>query len=259
MRLMLMYMTLQVKMSEMYLASLLTNYSGGVKLLVQTALTVLPGPLEAHRVAKYVRWQEKKIHESAEVWRGCIQQKLGKDLAQVLVRCMDPPGLLERVGFKMSEAFNWVFLSSTTRRMERWRVGAVCAVKGFLPNLQVFLFLLDQIKDLFLFGFLCLSFHHVTSDLLRGLIVFQGFSVISSLSGLVWIVQTSKAIVNLDHMREPVRKVVLRLLLLLATPLLPVIITLRLLKLQVAHQTLVANWRIRPTRSNTISINLIQA
>ena len=217
-------------------------------MLVQTALTVLPGPVEAHRLAKYIRWQERKIHESAEVWRGCTQHKLGKDLAQVLARCMDPPGLLERLGFKMSEASNWFFLTSTTRRLERWRVGAVCAVKGFLPLVQVSLFLLDQIKDLFLFVFLCLSFHHITSDLLRGLIVFQGFSVISSLSGMAWLVQTSKAIVNLDHMREPGRKVALRLLLLLATPLLPVIITLRLVKLQVAHQNLVANWRIHPTR-----------
>ena len=217
-------------------------------MLVQTALTVLPGPLEAHRLAKYIRWQERKIHESAEVWRGCTQRKLGKDLAQLLTRCMDPPGILERLGFKMSEASNWFFLSSTNRRMERWRVGAVCAVKGVLPLLKVFLFLLDQIKDLFLFVFLCLRFHQVSSDLLRGLIVIQGFSVISSLSGMVWLVQTSRAIVNLDHMREPLRKAVLRFLLLLATPLLSVIITLRLVKLQVAHQNLVSNWRIHPTR-----------
>ena len=172
---------------------------------------------------------------------------------------MDPPGLLERLGFKMSEASNWFFLSSTTRRMERWRMGAVCAVKGLLPLLKVFLFLLDQIKDLFLLAFLCLRFRHVSSDLLQGLIVIQGFSVISSLSGMVWLVQTSKAIVDLDHMREPLRKIVLRFLLLLATPLLPVIITLRLVKLQVAHQTLVANWRIHPTRFDTIlSFEILQ-
>ena len=62
-------------------------------------------------------------------------------------------------------------------------------------------------------------------------------------------VQTSKAIVNLDHMREPVRKAILRLLLLLATPLMPVIIALRIVKVQVAQEALVANWRIHPTRS----------
>ena len=172
-----------------------------------------------------------------------------KNFAQVVMRSMDPPGLLDKAGFKITEFSNWILFSSTTPRMRRWRLGSAYAVKGLPQLFKVFLSLLDQIKDFYLLAFLCLHFHNVSSDLLRGLIFFQGFGAISSLSGMALTVQTSKAIVNLDHMREPVRKAIVRLLLLLATPLMPVIIALRIVKVQVAQEALVANWRIHPTRS----------
>ena len=170
------------------------------------------------------------------------------------MRSMDPPGLLDKAGFKIAEFSNWILFSSTTPRMRRWRLGSAYTVKGLLQLFKVFLYLLDQIKDFYLLAFLCLHFHNVSSDLLRGLIFFQGFATISSLFGMALTVQTSKAIVNLDHMREPLRKAIVRLLLLLATPLMPVIIALRIVKVQVAQEALVANWRIHPTRSFDFSI-----
>ena len=74
--------------------SLIHGTPGGVRMLIGSAFTFLINPQERHQIAKLIKQEEEKIHESdIDDWTTCLRLKTGNDNAtQHFLDSLQPPG-----------------------------------------------------------------------------------------------------------------------------------------------------------------------
>ena len=106
--------------------------------------------------------------------------------------------------------------------------------------------MLDYVKDWFMFAYLYSRIEFIEDPFLPGLIYFHLATIITAGTVMGLSMQTSRNInllVNMEKVKSPHLRPLLRFLLFLLTPILPVIIILKTVALTVEKRRLVAEWR----------------
>ena len=85
---------------------------------------------------------------------------------------------------------------------------------------------------------------HIEFPTIQGLIVLYGFSIVASSLATCWTVQmTDNGIINIEKIRNPAAQRLLRLLLLVLTPIVPLCIIFKSVWLTLDMKMMVAEWR----------------
>ena len=108
-----------------------------------------------------------------------------------------------------------------------WSKANTKAINGFIPFLKTTAFIFDYIKDLSLFLYVLSKRASIISKFIKGLISFHGLTILTSgiLMGLS--VQFDNAIVNLDSFVYPNFVWLMRVVIFIATPVIPIVIILQ--------------------------------
>ena len=197
-------------------------------------------------MALAIQKEEKKRHGNN--WRCCLRKKTGSTKASaVFLEACNPPGGLKRLAFQADKMLRCLSdppaQDPDTWYGQLWSKAKAKAVNGFIPLLRTVSFILDYVKDLFLFVYIFSKRAFITSTFIQGLVIFHGLTILTSgvLMGLA--VQFDNTIVNLDSFVYPDLTWLIRFVIFVATPIMPVVVILRALKLTTEKRRLVAEWR----------------
>ena len=220
----------------------LHEIDGGIRLLTGSGFCLLSTPNQRHRLARLISTEEKKIHGSDEEAVRCMRKKGHSSKEMAL--CLDsvqPPGKLKTMDYAMQLPMNWIL----TRDYSCAKIIAILLV-GMLPILRITLYTWDFTKDttmvIYLFDARWIFIEDAT---IRGLIVVYAISILASSLALCWTVQMTKenGIVNLAKIKNGRIRRMARLLLLILTPIIPLCIIFRSVRLTMKTKKMVANWR----------------
>ena len=198
-----------------------------------------------HRLAVAIKKEEEKKHGNN--WRSCIRRKAGSTKASaIFLDHLDPPGQLKKVAFKADKMARKLF-DPPAQEPATWYGRLWCKVKskivhGFVPFLKTTSFIFDYSKDFFFFFYVFYKRVYIHSDFIKGLIIFNGATILTSGVIMGLSVQFDSAIVNLDTLAYPNLVWPLRVGIFIATPLVPVVVILRALSLTTKKRKLESEW-----------------
>ena len=124
-----------------------------------------------------------------------------------------------------------------------WSKARAKVINGFLPFLKITSFIFDYVKDVFLFLYVFSKQAFIASKFIKGLISFHGLTILTSGLLMGFSIQFDNAIVNMDSFAYPKYVWLIRIVIFLATPVVPVVIILRALNLTTEKRRLEAEWR----------------
>ena len=115
-------------------------------------------------------------------------------------------------------------------------------IHGFIPLLKTTAFIFDYVKDFCFFLFALNKSISIASNFLKSLIYFHGATILTSgvLMGLA--VQFNENVINLDSLAYPNLAWPMRVIIFIATPLVPVVVILRALSLTTMKRRLESEW-----------------
>ena len=152
----------------------------------------------------------------------------------------------KKVTFKVDRCLRWLSDPPTqepgTWHGRLWSKAKEKVVNGFIPLLMTTLFVFDFVKDIFLFLYLFNKGTLITFKFIKGLNIFHGLTVFISGVLMGFSIQFDNAIVNLDNFAYPNFVWLMRVIIFIATPVLPIVIILRALSLTTEENTLEAEW-----------------
>ena len=198
-----------------------------------------------HRLAVAIKKEEEKRH--GDNWRSCIRRKAGSTKASaIFLDSLDPPGRLKKVAFKADKMVRKLF-DPPAQEPVTWYGRLWCKVKskiihGFVPFLKTTSFIFDYCKDFFFFLYVWYKRVYIHSDFIKGLIIVNGATILTSGMIMGLTVQFDSAIVNLDILAYPSLAWPLRVAIFIATPLVPVLVILRALSLTTRKRKLESEW-----------------
>ena len=219
---------------------------GGVELLVGAAFLFSLEPAVKHRLALAIKEEEEKRH--GRDWRSCVRRKAGSTKASaIFLKSFKEPGCLKRAKFKVSEAL-WRLSDPPTEEPETW-FGKIWSkaksksINGFLPLLKISSFVIDYVKDIFFFIYLLHKLEFIKSMFIKHLVTIHGLTIVSHgvITGLT--IQFDNDVINLDSFAYPNLACLARVVIFLATPVMPVFVILRALRLSSEKRKLEAEWR----------------
>ena len=223
---------------------------GGMRLLLGSAFNFVIDPTDRHNIAEFIQREEEKIHPGGKQdWMTCIRIKSGNDSAtQEFLDSLDKPGIITKCRSKLKKLYIWTTGTHHQGTLTRWRrvwiKSKVMLIIGIFPLLKAAFYILDYVKDfcLFLFLYHRMDFIHEDCSLLKGLIIFHGTTIM--VSGLITgiSIQLDNDIIDLDNIESVSCKTFLRILFFLCTPLMPVAIILRAVRLSVKKEDIIAEW-----------------
>ena len=213
--------------------------------LVGAAFTFPLEPEARHRLAVAIKEEEKKRH--GKDWRTCVRRKAGSTKASaIFLDSIDPPGCLKRVTYKvdkvMRELTDPLEHEPDTWYGRLWNKAKPRMVNGAIPFLKTTSFIFDYVKDFFLFLYVLSKRAFIASKFLKGLINFYGATILTSgvLMGLS--IQFDGAVVKLDRFIFPKFTWVMRFLIFIATPIMPVVVILQAMTLTMKKRKLESEW-----------------
>ena len=177
-----------------------------------------------------------------ENWRRCLRRKAGSTKASALVL----PGLLKKVAFKADKMLRKLF-DPPAKEPDTWYGRLWCKVRsktihGFLPLLKTTSFIFDYAKDTFFFVYVFYKRGYVKRNFIKGLIIFNGATILTSGVFMGLTVQFDPAIVNFDTLANTNLACPPRLAIFIATPLVPVLVILQALSLTTRKRRLESEW-----------------
>ena len=220
----------------------LHEIKGGVKLLVETGYTLLSTAEERHTLSKFIFGEEKKIHnKSDEEAKVCLRTKGHSSRTTAL--CLDhlqPPGRLKRITSALEQPLNW-----------NWRnCCLVVLFMGALPVVRVTFYLWDFFKDNALVFYLVQQRWKfikaaTCSSSVQGLIITYGVSIVASVLMVCWSIQVTmdNGVIDLNSIKSPFRRRMLRIVLLLLTPISPITIIFKSVRLQMKMKIMAVRWK----------------
>ena len=231
-----------------------------MRLLIGSAFNFVIDPTELHMIAEFIQKEEAKIHtNNKREWKTCVRMKAGNDGAtREFLDSLQPPGFLKICKFHLKKFLIWATGLPRQRTSTRWnrfwvKTKAVFIV-GILPLLKATFYILDYVKDfcLFLFLFHRMDFIDDECSLLQGLIIFHGATILTSGIIMGLSIQMSNDIIQLDEIQSSCCVAFLRVLFFFCTPLMPIAIILRAVRISVKKEKIVADWGTN-TESQSIS------
>ena len=170
-------------------------------LCIGAAFTFPLDPMAKHRLAVAIKKEEEKKH--GDNWRSCIRRKAGSTKASaIFLDSLDPPGRLKKVAFKADKMARKLF-DPPAKEPVTWYGRLWCTIKskivhGFVPFLKTTSFIFDYCKDSFFFFYVFYKRVFIHSNFIKGLIIVNGATILTSgvITGLT--VQFDSPIVNLD-------------------------------------------------------------
>ena len=215
---------------------------GGLRTLIGTGFSLLDNPGARHMLAKFILDKEKKIHgeDNQEEWQECVRRKAGSNKpTATFLDSIDEPGCLKWLKYKVVNIIYQDRWGRIKPHIKSW------LRQGFLPLLSVTLYIFDYLKDTWMFNYLFsrLGFINSHCSLLKGLVYVYGFSigVAGFLMGLVF--QTDSALIGFDPSTQWCCALSIRLLLFILTPLLPVVVILKIVKLKRKREDLETEYK----------------
>ena len=212
---------------------------------VGAAFTFPLEPEARHRLAVAIKKEEKKRH--GKDWRTCVRRKAGSTKASaIFLDSIDPPGCLKRVTYKVDKV-----IRELTDPLEHepdtwygrlWNRVKQRMVNGGIPLFKTTAFIFDYVKDFFLFLYVLSKRAFIASKFLKGLINFYGATILTSgvLMGLS--IQFDGTVVKLDRFIFPKFTWVMRFLIFIATPIMPVVVILQAMILTTKKRKLESEW-----------------
>ena len=230
---------------------LIHNTPGGIRLLIGSAFNFIIDPKELHLIAEFIQKEEEKIHTiNKHDWKTCIRLKAGNDgAAQEFLDSLQPPGFIKMCKFQLKKLLIWATglprQQTSTRWTRFWVKAKATFLIGMLPLLKATFYILDYVKDFCLFLFLYHRMDFIDDDcsLLYGLIIFHGATVLTSGIIMGLSIQLSNDIIQLDKIQSSCCVVFLRILFFFCTPLMPIAIILRAVRLSVKKEKIIADWK----------------
>ena len=225
---------------------ILHNHSGGVDLLIGAAFSFPLDPIARHRLAQAIQKEEKKRH--GDRWRSCIRRKAGSTKASaIFLDSLQPPGCLKRVAFQADKVLRW-FSDSPEQEPDTWygqlwSKAKAKVTNGFFPFLKTTSFIFDYVKDLFFFLYVWSKQAFIKQAFIKGVIGFHGLTILTSGVLMGFAIQFDNAIVNLDSFAYPNFVWLIRVVIFVATPIVPVVVILQALRLTTEKRRLEAEWR----------------
>ena len=226
---------------------LLHDVPGGVKLVTSIGFTLPIDPASRHWLARFIQRMEKDIH--GEHWLACARSKIGRGkVAEGFLDHLDTPGMLKELSYLHQRVTNWIIQlpakDSVNIFIKLWAHIKAIIMKSFGPLLKSSSYILDIVKDIVLFVYLLdrRTFIDPKCIFLEDLIYFHGTSVVLSgvITGLV--IQTSSSIINLSSIGSAPRVWLLRSIIFLSTPIMPVVVILEAISLGVKKKYIEADW-----------------
>ena len=203
-------------------------------------------PIARHQLALAIQREEVKRH--GVDWRSCVRRKAGSTKASaIFLDACNPPGCFKRVTFHSDKCLRWLSdppqEEPGTWHGQLWSRAKAKTINGFLPFLKITLFIFDYVKDTFLFLYLFSKLAFIRSLFIKYVIIFHGLTIVTSgvLMGLA--IQFDNAVVKLDNFAFPNFVWLMRILIFVATPIVPVVIILRALNLTTEKRRLEAEWK----------------
>ena len=219
---------------------------GGLEVLVGASFLFSLESAAKHRLALAIKEEEEKRH--GKEWRSCVRRKAGSTKASaIFLDSLKPPGCLKKAAFKASEGLRWLSDPPTeepdTWYGQLWSKAKSRLINGFLPLLKISSFIIDYMKDAFWFAYLFQKRDAITSLFIKHLIKVQGLTILiqGGVTGLM--VQFDNNVVDLDSFAYPNYVLIVRILIFVATPVMPVFVILRALRLNSEKRKLEAEWR----------------
>merc|ERR1719336_2405531 len=189
--------------------------------------------------------EEEKRH--GDDWRACVRRKTSSTKASaIFLNSLDPPGCLKEAAFNVDKMMRKLFdppaKEPDTWYGRLWSKVKSTVVHGFVPLLKTTSFIFDYAKDGFFFVYVVNKIAYISSSFIKGLVYFHGLSIITSgvLMGLT--VQFDSNIINLDSLAYPNLIWPLRVVIFIATPVVPVVVILRALNLTTRKRSLESEW-----------------
>ena len=226
---------------------LLHQCNGGIKLLVGTGFTLLSSPEDYHILATFVKDNEMEIHGNRKDMLRCLRKKAGSDLAtQSCLSYMEAPGTAPKIKSKIINWSNSLVLTGNNL------ISATSV--GCFPIIKVSLHVWDFAKDVALLTYLALHrWEYIQSPIIHYLIVYYGTSILASSLAMCWTIQVTEdnGIINIRGISNIYLRRLLRIVLFLLTPLVPISIILKSLRLTLEAKKMVASWRMNMDTSPT--------
>merc|ERR1719336_962379 len=189
--------------------------------------------------------EEEKRH--GDNWQTCVRRKAGSTkAAAIFLDSLEPPGCLKEAAFNVEKMMRKLFdppaNDSDTWYGRLWSKVKSTIVHGFVPLLKTTSFIFDYAKDCFFFAYVVNKIAYISSSFIKGLVYFHGASKLISgvLMGLT--IQFDSSIINLDSLAYPNLIWPLRVVIFIATPVVPVIVILRALNLTTRKRKLESEW-----------------
>ena len=227
--------------------TLVHDTPGGIEVLVGASFLFSLEPAAKHRLALAIKEQEKKRHGNE--WRSCVRRKAGSTKASaIFLDSLKPPGFLKKASFKASEGLRWLSDPPAAEEPDTW-YGQIWSkaksklVNGFPSFLKTTSFIIDYVKDTFFFAYLFQKQDVITSLFIKHLITMQGLTILSQgvITGLM--IQFDNNVIDLESFAYPNYVWIVRVIIFVATPVMPVFVILRALRLSSEKRKLEAEWR----------------
>ena len=177
----------------------------------------------------------------------CLRKKAGSTKASaIFLDSLDPPGCLKKAAFKVDKMMRKLFdppaQEPDTWYGRLWSKGKLKVTQGFVPLLKTSSFIFDYVKDGFFFYYAVNKIAFITSSFIKGLIIFHGTTILASGVLMGMVVQMDRALINLDNVDYPSLIWPLRIVIFVATPVVPVVVILRALNLTTSKRKLESEW-----------------
>ena len=229
----------------------LHRIDGGIKLLAGTGFCLLSTPTQLHILAELIYTKEKEIHDdNDEEALRCMRRK-GHSSREITL-CLDhiqPPGCLKKIEYHlMQRLMNWILGEANC-----FAKFVATILVGALPVIKMSLYTFDFAKDSAMAAYLYFQrWTYIAFPSIKMLIVIYGLSIVVSGAAMCWTIQSTKdnGIIDLNKIKKGFLRRLMRILLCLLTPIIPLSILFKSVSLTMKMKVLVANWRNNKTRES---------
>ena len=222
----------------------LHRIDGGVRLLTGTGFRLLSTPTERHILADFIFTTEKKLHDDDdEKALRCMRTK-GNSTREMAI-CVDnvrSPGCLKKTEhYLIEKPMNWIFGESNC-----FAKCVAAILIGASPVIKMSFYTFDFSKDTAMASYLYFQrWTYIGFPTIHGLIVLYGLSIVASSATMCLMIQSTSnnGIVNLNKIEKGFLRRIIRILLFVLSPTIPLSILVKSVRLTMKMKVLVANWR----------------
>ena len=216
---------------------------GGLQLLVNTGFSLLSTTADRHRLATLIFTQEQKLHKSLQEVHQCLRRKGGS--SQEMALCLDhiehPTCRKRFVSFITERPLNCVLRSKNILAKT-----FAALLLGIFPIAKVTFYMWDFFKDTaFVIYLMEHRWNWIEFQTIKGLIIAYCISVIAASLTVCCNTQLNEdnGIVNVNKIKGRKRRRLVRVLLLVLTPIVPIVIIFKSVHLTWKIKNMVANWK----------------